>query len=206
MPKKPELTTSKRPEETEKQYTAWLLYCELGSIDKLIRFWKGVRLNETEVRPELSEIIKRLGSPLAKSTIKRWSIKYRWVKRTDLKLSEDLEGLKKKAQEITRKKIYIIAEAFWEKIQKLRKQVREGEGSTVHEVKELWEMLQVELGKPTSRFALKEEEQRPLTPEEEEEGREIDELIKKHHEQLRKRKYPILDRQKQHKRRKGTKD
>ena len=43
---KPVLTTSKMPGETEQQYTAWLLYCEYGSIEKLHRTWQ-----ETEGRP-----------------------------------------------------------------------------------------------------------------------------------------------------------
>lgn len=175
--KQEKITTLKMPGETEQQYWAWLLYSELGSIDKLMKFWKGVRPDETEMRPELAGIIEKLGKPPAESTIKRWSIKYQWVKRADLKLAEDLEGLREKTKKIAREKKHKVLEIFETIVNKVRKELKDREGLTIDELKKVWEMAQVELGKPTTRATL-EEEQRPLTPEERERGKLIDEALK----------------------------
>lgn len=177
MTEQKELKTTKMEGETESQYTAWLLYCEYGSIDKLLRAWEGIALKRTEVAPELAGIMERLGKPAGRRTIADWSKKFRWVERTDLKLAEDLESLREKTKKIKREKIHKIAEYFKAKIEKAMKQMIEGEGATTHDVKEAWEMFQVELGKPTSRTAL-EEQQRPPTPEEKEQAKLIDEAIK----------------------------
>lgn len=174
---KPALTTSKMPGETEQQYTAWLLYCEVGSIDKLIRAWDRVGQMADEIGIEFGS---RLGKQPVRSTIGEWSKKYSWVERKDLKLTEDLEGLRKKAQEIKQKKVYAIGEVFWEKLQALKKQIKKGEGATVDEIKKLWEMFRTEMGESLGKheLSINEDEQKPPTPEEDELGQAIDETIK----------------------------
>jgi len=171
------LTTSKMPGETEQQYTAWLLYCEAGSLKKTFKLWDrvGQILGETGV-----EFAERLAKKPSETTIENWSKKFRWVERKDIKLAEDLEGLKKKAQEIKQKKVFAIGEVFWEKLQALKKQIRKGEGATVDEIKKLWEMFRTEMGESLGKheLSINENEQKPPTAEEEELGREIDETIK----------------------------
>lgn len=162
------LLTSKMPGETESQYTAFLLYCEVGSVSKLIQAWQQISRSPAG---ELSVIFgNRLGNLPSERTIERWSVKYQWVKRADMKLTEDLEGLKKKTTQIRQKRTYIITEAFWNKLQALKKQMQAGEHATVQEVKALWEMMRIEWGESTSKQevvqGINEDEQRPLTEEE----------------------------------------
>lgn len=173
-----ELTTSKMPGETEKQFTAFLLYCEIGSVSKLIQAWQQISRNPVG---ELSVIFgSKLGILPSERTIERWSVKYQWVERADEKLAEDLEGLKKKTTQIRQKRAYLITEAFWNKLLMLRKQMQAGEPTTVQEVRILWEMTRIEWGETTSRQeviqGINEEEQRPLTPEEIELSKKISEL------------------------------
>lgn len=185
---KPSLTTSKMPKETEQQYTAWLLYCESGSLDKLHRMWDGLHRGFTDASPEMAGVKERLGAPPTRRTLADWSKKYRWVERKDLKLVEDLEGIRKKSQEIKQKKVGVIAEIFWDKLQALRRQIKKGEGATTDEIKKLWEMFRTEMGETLGKheIAINEDEQKPLTPEEDELGRELDQTIKSFYERKRK--------------------
>jgi len=201
------ITTSKMPKETEQEYTAWLLYCETRSLEKMLRAWKGLWQGVGEMGVEFEGLKGRLGEPPTLGTIERWSKKYHWVERKEIKIAQAIDELKKEYDEIVKHKIYRIAKAFNLKLKALERQIQRGEGSTVHEIKELWEMLQVEIGKPTSRLALKpEEEQKLLTPEEEKEGKEIDEIIKNHERRQKKEKHPILDKKGKNKKRKRRTD
>jgi hypothetical protein len=180
------LVTAKMQSETEQQYTAWLLYCETGSIGKLIRLWDGVGQNLDESWMVLA---KKLGKRPSHTTIGNWSKKYRWVERCELKLTEDIESIRKKTQEIKQKKIGLIAEIFWDKLQALRRQIKKGEGATVDEIKKLWEMFRTEMGEAIGRHDINfidESKQKPLTPEEDEFRKEIDKTIKMLHERRRK--------------------
>lgn len=165
------------PKETEQQYTAWLLYCEAGSLRKTLDAWDRLGQNRGEIGAVFTE---RLGKRPAESTIEAWSKKYRWVERKDLKLTEDVEGLRKKAQEIKQKKVGVIAEIFWDKLQALRKQIKKGEGATTDEIKKLWEMFRTEMGESLGKheLSINEDEQKPPTPEQLELGQVIDEAIK----------------------------
>ena len=175
------------PTETEQQYTAWLLYCEYGSIDKLSKTWEGVALKRTETAPELAGLVERLGNPPCRRSLADWSKKYHWVERRELKLKEDLEILLEKTRKIIRYKKHRIAETFERIINKRIKQLKDGEMVTTLDLKQAWEMLQVEIGKPTSRAELKSEpEQRPLTPEEKEHGKKLHEAVKWYLKQQRK--------------------
>jgi len=178
--KKPTLTTSKMPKETERQYTAWLLYCEAGSLRKTLLLWEKVGQN---LGDSWVDFANRLGKKPSDTTLETWSKRYRWVERKELKLIEDVEGIRKKAQEIRQKKVGVIAEVFWEKLQALRKQIKNGESVTVDEVKKLWEMFRTEMGetlwKHTHELGIDESKQTPPTEEEKELGRAVNETIKR---------------------------
>lgn len=166
------------PGETEQQFTAFLLYCEVGSVSKLIQAWQQICRNPVG---ELSVIFgSKLGDLPSERTIERWSVKYQWVERADQKLAEDLESLKKKTTQIRQKRAYLITEAFWSKLQMLRKQMQAGEATTVQEVRILWEMMRIEWGESISKQevvqGINEEEQIPLTPDEIELSKKISEL------------------------------
>lgn len=173
------ITTNKISKETEQQYTAWLLYCEAGSIRKLLRQWKALHQGFIKTSSELEPLAVKLGKPPSERTLLEWSRKYQWVKRTDLKLAEDLEVLREKIKKVKREKLHKIAEAFEKIANKILKRLREGEEPTINEWKQVWEMLQVELGKPITRAALN-EEQRPLTEEEKKQKKKIDAALKKY--------------------------
>ncbi|MFA6895591.1 MAG: hypothetical protein WC242_00035 [Candidatus Paceibacterota bacterium] len=176
--------TSRLPKETEQQYTAWLLYCEVGSIEKLIRLWDGVGQNLDE---SWMVFARRLGKRPSHTTIGNWSKRYNWIQRRESKIVEDLELLKQKLKKIKREKLYKIAEAFDKIANKILKQLRSDKEPTILEWKMVWEMLQVELGKPTTRAQLNTAEQRPLTPEEKERGKKIHEAVKWYLEQQHKK-------------------
>ena len=178
------LITSKMPKEKERQYVAFLLYCETNSLTRLMQTWQGILRGSVG---EVSGIFKdKLGRLPSERTLERWSSQYRWVERADLKLSEDVEILKKKTSQIRQKRLHIISEVFWDKLQTLRKQMRSGEPASVPELKALWEMMRIEGGESISKQEIvqkiNEDEQKPPTPEESELGRAIDQTIKDFYE------------------------
>ncbi|OGJ37339.1 MAG: hypothetical protein A2383_01580 [Candidatus Pacebacteria bacterium RIFOXYB1_FULL_39_46] len=182
--KPPVLITSKMPKEKERQYVAFLLYCETNSLTRLMQTWQGILRGSVG---EVSGIFKdKLGRLPSERTLERWSSQYRWVERADLKLSEDVEILKKKTSQIRQKRLHIISEVFWDKLQTLRKQMRSGEPASVPELKALWEMMRIEGGESISKQEIvqkiNEDEQKPPTPEESELGRAIDQTIKDFYE------------------------
>ena len=182
--KPPVLITSKMPKEKERQYVAFLLYCETNSLTRLMQTWQGILRGSVG---EVSGIFKdKLGRLPSERTLERWSSQYRWVERADLKLSEDVEILKKKTGQIRQKRLHIISEVFWDKLQTLRKQMRSGEPASVPELKALWEMMRIEGGESISKQEIvqkiNEDEQKPPTPEENELGRAIDQTIKDFYE------------------------
>lgn len=182
--KPPVLITSKMPKEKERQYVAFLLYCETNSLTRLMQTWQGILRGSVG---EVSGIFKdKLGRLPSERTLERWSSQYRWVERADLKLSEDVEILKKKTSQIRQKRLHIISEVFWDKLQTLRKQMRSGEPASVPELKALWEMMRIEGGESISKQEIvqkiNEDEQKPPTPEESELGKEIDQTIKDFYE------------------------
>ena len=179
--KQPKLTTSKMPAETEQQYAAWLLYCEAGSIKKLLDVWEkvGQVLGEAGV-----DFAYRLGKKPSDTTIETWSKKYQWVARTDLRLEEELAELKEKADRFRKKRKFLITDILIQKMTKLQKQARTQDVSVL-EIKYLWEMHRTEWGESTGktevRHSIDESEQEPPNPEENEVGKEIDQVIKKHY-------------------------
>lgn len=185
----PTLTTSKMPGETQQQYSAWLLYCEAGSIDKLIRQWNTLNQNPTKTQPEFEPFLQKLGDLPNRWTIVQWSKRYRWVQRTDLKLTEDVEAIREKIKKITSAKKHKVAENFERIINRRLKQLRDGEMVTNNDLKQAWEMLRTELGETISKHELdiREEDQKPPTGEEMAGIEDISQAFKAFYEQQWKR-------------------
>lgn len=183
------ITASKMPREKERQYTAFLLYCEVGSIYKLLQTWEGICRGTVG---EVSVIFRdKLGRLPTERTLERWASKYHWVERADLKLAEDVEVLKKKTSQIRQKRLHVIAEIFWDKLQTLKKQMRSGEPASVPELKALWEMMRIEGGESISKQevvkGINEDEQKPLTEDEQILSGFISEAMNKYYDFIYKR-------------------
>ncbi|MBP9781032.1 hypothetical protein KBC89_00060 [Candidatus Woesebacteria bacterium] len=188
-PKKlPTLTVEKMPEETEQQYSAWLLYCETGSFNRLLKAWNGLTQRLPNSYPELEGLRNNLSQPVSRQSIKVWSKKYRWVERTELRLVEELAELKDKTDRFRLKRKYLITDILTSKMTKLQRQART-ENSNVAELRSLWEMHRTEFDETTSKsdvsHHINEAEQYPPTEDEKELGREMDELIKRHYDKKR---------------------
>ena len=141
-----EITISKMKGETEKEYIAWLLYCEAGSIPRLMRVWEQLRENIGEVSGIWGGKVRALGKLPSERNIEKWSSRYQWVERKELKLKEDLKIIQEKSEKIKREKLHKIADAFESISNKVLKRLREGEEPTIAEWKQVWEMLRTELG------------------------------------------------------------
>ena len=187
MKKQVELTTSKMPGETLQQYTVWQLYCLTGSINKLLSTWEGLLHGYLKMSPELEDLKTRLGQLVVRKTIQRWSKQFRWVKRTDLKIAEDVDQIRTETKRFEKERKYKIIKAFRKALDTKLKKLDSGEEVTVAELKQLWEMTRTEMGLVTDRSSLSVTgEQRLLTPEEEKEGQALDDFVKKFHEHKRK--------------------
>ena len=201
--KKPTLTTSKMPKETEQQYTAWLLYCEAGSIPKLVRAWEQMRHGIGDASGTLSEKLNKLGVLPAQRNIEKWSSMYRWVERRDLKLQEDLEGLREKTKRIKTERVHRVAEYFERAIILALKQLRDNSEVTTGDMKTIWEMFRTELGetlgKHTHAVGIDESKQTPPDEEEKALGAALNDTIKKLYDkrgtprEKGKGEHPVLD-------------
>jgi hypothetical protein len=187
-----EMVTVKLSGESEQQYTAFLLYCEVGSLRKLFDTWDKLGQASGEMRVDFMD---KLGGRPSHATIERWSKKYQWVKRADARLSEEMQDLDYKLRKIKQRRVYLISEIFWEKLKRVQKQMKSGELSTVQEVKTLWEMMRIEFGETTSKHefinGINEAEQKSPTPEEQELGKTIDQAIKDFYNKKIKEKYEV---------------
>src|SRR3989344_3012268 len=181
------ITTSKMPGETMQQYTAWQLYCLTGSFDRLLVAWEGLLQGYTKITPELEGLRNRLGHIVTRKTIALWSKKFSWVKRTELKHTEDVAQIRDEAMRFEKERKYKIIKAFRKALDTKLKRLDSGEEVTISELKQLWEMTRTEMGLVTDRSSVSVTgEQRLLTPEEEAEGKALDEFVKKFHNQKRK--------------------
>ncbi|MEK7643288.1 MAG: hypothetical protein AAB372_02465 [Patescibacteria group bacterium] len=197
---KPTLTTAKMPKETEQQYTAWLLYCEAGSLQKTLRLWERVGQSVGEMGAEFAV---RLGKKPSDTTIERWSKQFRWVERKDLKLQEDLEGLREKTKRIKTERVHRIAEYFEKAMTIALKSLKENSDVTTGDVKLIWEMFRTELGetlgKHTHAVGIDESKQTPPDEEEKALGAALNDTIKKFYDkrgtprEKGKGEHPVLD-------------
>lgn len=177
--------------ETEQQYSAWLLYCETGSFNRLLKAWEGLLQNYSNTTPELEGLRNNLQKPVCRKSIQTWSKKYRWVERTELRLEEELAELKHRTDKFRLKRKFLVTDVLISKLQKLKKQANTDD-ATVLDIKYLWEMHRTEFGETTSKtevtHRIDESEQYPPDQDENEIGIEIDKLIKNHYEQKSKQK------------------
>ena len=175
------------PGETMQQYTTWQLYCLTGSFDRLLVAWQGLLQGYTKITPELDGLRNRLGRLVTRKTIALWSKKFSWVKRTELKITEDVDQIRTEAMRFEKERKYKIIKAFRKALDTKLKKLDSGEEVTISELKQLWEMTRTEMGLVTDRSSVSVTgEQRLLTPEEEAEGKALDEFVKKFHNQKRK--------------------
>jgi len=187
MKQQQKITTSKMPGETMQQYTTWQLYCLTGSFDRLLVAWQGLLQGYTKITPELDGLRNRLGRLVTRKTIALWSKKFSWVKRTELKITEDVDQIRTEAMRFEKERKYKIIKAFRKALDTKLKKLDSGEEVTISELKQLWEMTRTEMGLVTDRSSVSVTgEQRLLTPEEEAEGKALDEFVKKFHNQKRK--------------------
>jgi len=187
MKQQQKITTSKMPGETMQQYTTWQLYCLTGSFDRLLVTWQGLLQGYTKITPELDSLRNRLGRLVTRKTIALWSKKFSWVKRTELKITEDVDQIRTEAMRFEKERKYKIIKAFRKALDTKLKRLDSGEEVTISELKQLWEMTRTEMGLVTDRSSVSVTgEQRLLTPEEEAEGKTLDEFVKKFHNQKRK--------------------
>lgn len=185
--KQTELTTAKMPGETIQQWTAWQLYALTGSFDRLLVAWQGLLQGYTRITPETEGLRSRLGHPVTRKTIALWSKKFSWVKRTELKHTEEIAQIRDEAMRFEKERKFKIIKAFRKALDIKLKKLDSGEEITVAELKQLWEMMRTEMGLVTDRSSVSVTgEQRLLTPEEEAEGKALDEFVKKFHNQKRK--------------------
>ncbi len=169
------------------QYTTWQLYCLVGSFDRLLTAWEGLTQGYLKMSSEWEGLKARLGDLVTRKTVQRWSVQFRWVKRTELKIKEDVDQIRSEAQRFEKERKYKIIKAFRKALDTKLKKLDSGEEVTIFELKQLWEMTRTEMGLVTDRSSLNiTGEQRLLTPEEEAEGKALDDLIKVFHERNRK--------------------
>jgi len=91
---------TKMPKETKRQYAAWLFYCEMESINKLLKKWKDVQTDKSKLPKSLEGIEESLGETISKGTAVNWSKKFYWVQRKEKKLTEDSKIILEKIRQI----------------------------------------------------------------------------------------------------------
>ena len=71
--------------ESLRQYFAWLLYCEMESVNKMLAKWKEIQTGKSKPLEALKGIEEKIGEKPSRGTIINWSKKFRWIKRKDWK-------------------------------------------------------------------------------------------------------------------------
>lgn len=138
------LITSKMPGESARQYAAWLLYSEAGSLRKSIRIWEQLFVQgDTRMIPFFGV---SMGKPPSLATLKRWSSRYLWQQRTRLKHKEDLADMRYQFKLIRQKVTYQITILMGKMLDKLDRQLDQGMYVSVHDFYLVWKMHRVELG------------------------------------------------------------
>ena len=172
------LVTSKNPGERVRQYAAWLLYCEAGSLEKTLKIWERIcRQNDTEMIPFFGI---SLGKPVGLTTLKRWSSRYRWKERTELKTKEDLEDMRFEFKRIKQTRAYKIAIMLDLIMNKYLKQLEQGMWVTVRDLYLVWKMHRVEEGLSIGNYEIITYQQPPAepeSPEEKELNKRIQEIV-----------------------------
>ncbi len=184
--KPPKLSTEKMKGETNRHFLAWLLYCQAGSLRKTLAVWDKALGIEGEVD------YRKLGKKPSLKTLNRWSMKYRWGERDELRFEETLAGLKKETIRIDKERKDRVAQLFKIAMNKKLRQLNIPQGEAVSDtlLNYLWRMHRVEMGLPTDYSKhdvytpIREEDQQPLTPEETVLSQKITQLEKEHNDKI----------------------
>lgn len=157
------IVTSKIPGERARQYAAWLLYSEAGSLEKTLKIWERISVkDDTEMIPFFGI---SLGKPVGLATLKRWSSRYRWKERTELKNTEDLEGMRLQFKRIKQTRAYKIAILFERVLDRLSRQLDQGMYVSTRDLYTLWKMHRVEEGLSIGRYDIVSHEEPTVEPE-----------------------------------------
>jgi len=175
------IITSKIPGERAKQYAAWLLYCEAGSLEKTLKLWERISLqDDTKMMPFFGVY---MGKPVGLATLKRWSTRYHWQERTELKTTEDLEDMRFQFKRIKQTRAYKIAILFDRALNKYLRQLEEGMYVSVRDLYITWKMHRVEQGLSIDNHHIVVYQQPPREPESPEE-KELNKRIRELGEQF----------------------
>lgn len=176
------IITSKIPGERAKQYVAWLLYCEAGSLEKTLKVWERIFLqDDTKMMPFFGVY---MGKPVGLATLKRWSIRYHWKERAELKITEDLEGMRFQFKRIKQTRAYRIAILLDLALNRYTKQLEQGMSVSARDLYLLWKMHRIEEGLSVDNHHIVVYQQpstEPESPEEKELNKRIRELEEQFH-------------------------
>lgn len=172
------IITTKIPGERAKQYASWLLYCEAGSLEKTLRIWERISgQDDTEMIPFFGVF---LGKTVGLATLKRWSTKYHWKERAELKNTEDLEDMRFKFKRIKQTRAYKIAMMLDLIMNRYLKQLEQGMWVTVRDLYLVWKMHRVEEGLSVDNHHIvvyQQPPKEPESPEEKELNKRIQEIV-----------------------------
>lgn len=157
------LTFERMPGESSRQYSTWLLYFRVGSLKKVLEIWDKVLEIES-----IANLAPKIGKKPAESTIDLWSSKFHWVQRYDQQFKKHLAEMSEETKRIALERKDRVAQFYKIASEKKVKQISQGERISDNLYKYSWEMLRTELDLSTGTFNhnIKEEDQRPPTPEE----------------------------------------
>jgi len=176
------IVTSKIPGERAKQYAAWLLYCEAGSLEKTLKIWQRIFVQDDTKMMLFFGVY--MGKPVGLATLKRWSARYHWKKRAELKTTEDLEDMKFQFKKIKQTRVYRIAILFDLALKRYTKQLEQGMNVTATDFYTVWKMHRVEMGLSVNNHNIavyQEPPRKSENPEEKELNKRIRELEEQFH-------------------------
>ncbi len=153
-------------------------------MEKTLQVWERISAqDDTKLIPFFGTF---LGKSVGLATLKRWSTKYHWKERTELKTTEDLEGMRLQFKRIQQTRAYRIAILFDLVLKRYTKQLEEGMRVTVRDLYIVWKMFRVEEGLPIEYYQITTYQESPASaepksPEQEQLDKEIQEAIDKLH-------------------------
>jgi len=153
------------------------LYCQAGSLSKLIDAWRKLVGTEAN-RIKAGEFGVNLGKPIAFRYAETWCSRFHWVARKRLWESEQLAELESVLNESMRMKKHKLMRLFDTALDKVQKDLEGNAIITTADLKRIWEMSTTETGGATSKSEVAITDQRPLSPAERETASKIDEIIK----------------------------
>ncbi len=162
-------------------------------MEKTLRLWERISAqDDTEMIPFFGFY---LGKPVGLATIKRWSIKYRWRERTELKTKEDLEGMRLQFKRIKQTIAYRITILLDLVLKRYTRQLGQGMHVSVHDLYTVWKMHRIEEGLSIGNYQVTTYQDPPIepkTPEEIELDKKILEAAEKFYKNKNKEAQPTI--------------